>query len=181
MSDLMVKLPPCYQNSAQVRELQRVMGEMTGAAGESVEELLLQLNPRTASGWGLSMWEEAYGVPVDLSRPEEYRRSRLLSKVRGQGAATCELIRSVAESFTNGEVEIVEHNSEFYFVVKFVSRLGVPPNIDDLRSAISEIKPAHLDFIFEYLYRTWGEVKPLTWGQAKTHTWGEIREGEWND
>ena len=180
MNELMLRLPECYQNSVQVRELERILGNMTGGAADAVEETLDQLFPQTAYGWGLRLWEEAYGIPVDLSRPLEFRRTRVISKLRGQGTSTVEMIQSVAESFTNGRAEIVEHNDEFYFVVRFVSQYGVPPNIEDLQAAINEIKPAHLAFIFEYLYRTWGQVKPFTWGALAMRQWRDVKESELN-
>lgn len=178
MGDLMLRLPDFYQNSDQVRELQRVLERMTDEAEDALAETLAQLFPETAYGWGLRLWEEAYGIGVDLSRPTEYRRSRVVAKLRGQGTSTVSMIQSVAESYTNGQVEIIEQSGEFHFVVKFVSRYGVPPNIEDLQAAINEIKPAHLAYVFEYLYRTWGQVKAHTWDDLKRNTWNQVREGE---
>lgn len=177
MTDLMVKLPEHYQNSPQVRELQRVLGLMADEAEGALEETLAQFFPQTAYGWGLELWERAYGIPVDLSKPLEYRRTRVISKLRGQGATTVAMIQNVAESFSNGQVEIEEHNDEFYFVVRFTSNYGVPPNIEDLRAAINEIKPAHLAWLFEYLYRTWGQAGAYTWGALAEHTWDDLKGG----
>ena len=84
----------------------------------------------------------------------------------------------MAASFANGQVEVVEHNDQYYFVVKFVSILGVPPNIDDLTAAINEIKPAHFDFIYEYIFHQWGLFRPYTWGQLAGRTWKDLREGQ---
>lgn len=175
--DLMLKLPEFYR-SVPFAELQRVLGEMVRRAGEDVDFTLAQLQPQTASGWGLAMWETAYGIPVDVTKDLEFRRSRLLSKLRGQGVPTISLVQAVAASFANGEVEVIEHNDQYYFVVKFVSILGVPPNIDDLTAAINEIKPAHFNFVYEYIFHQWGLFKPYTWGQLASRTWKDLREGE---
>ena len=175
--DLMLQLPEFYR-SVPFAELQRVLGEMVRRAGADVDFTLAQLWPQTASGWGLAMWETAYGIPVEAAKDAEYRRSRIISKLRGQGTPTAELIRAVAASFANGEVEVVEHNDQYYFAVRFVSVLGVPPNIDDLKAAVNEIKPAHLNCIYEYVYRQWGLFKPYTWGQLAGRTWKDLREGQ---
>lgn len=175
--DLMLQLPEFYR-SVPFAELQRVLGEMVRKAGEDVDFTLEQLQPQTASGWGLAMWETAYGIPVDVTKDLEFRRTRLLSKLRGQGTPTAELVRAVAASFANGEVDVIEHNDQYYFVVKFVSVLGVPPNIDDLTAAINEIKPAHLRYIYEYTYRQWGLLRPYTWGALAGRTWKDLREGQ---
>lgn len=177
MTDLMVKLPAHYQNSPQMRELQRVIGLMGNDVEAARDELFAQLSPKTAYGWGLELWERAYGISVDLSKPLEYRRTRVVAKQRGRGATTVAMIQNVAESFTNGQVAIEEHNDESYFVVRFTSNYGVPPNIEDLRDAINEIKPGHLDWLFEYLYRTWGQLTPYTWGALAAHTWDELKGG----
>lgn len=87
-----------------------------------------------------------------------------------------ELIQAVAAAFVNGQVEVVEHSDEYYFVIKFVSVMGIPPNIDDLTAAINEIKPAHLSFVFEYLYRLWRDLKSYTWRELSGKTWKDARE-----
>ena len=175
--DLMLQLPEFYR-CPPFCELQRVLGEMVRRATEDVDFTMAQLWPQTASGWGLELWEAAYGIPAEAGKDTDFRRARVLSKLRGQGVPTAELLRAVAASFVNGDVDIVEHNDQAYFVVKFVSTLGVPPNIDDLTAAIREIKPAHLDFHYEYLCRTWLQVKSHTWGALKNVTWGEVKEGD---
>lgn len=174
--DLMSQLPELYR-SAPFAELQRVLGEMARRAGEDLELTLQQLWPQTASGWGLVLWESAYGIPTELEKDLDFRRTRVISKLRGQGSPTVELIQAVAASFVNGEVEIVEENEQYRFVVKFLSTLGVPPNIDDLTAAIREVKPAHLDFAYQYLYRTHAQLAPYTHDQLNAYTHEELREG----
>lgn len=176
--DLMVLLPNYYQSSAPVRELQRAIGTLVTQAGADKDFALQQLWPQTASGWGLEQWESAYGIEVDVSKDVDFRRTRVISKLRGQGTPTTELIQAVAASFVNGEVEIIEVQGEYYFTVKFVGRYGIPPNIDDLTAAINENKPAHLNFLYEYLFRTWGHVKAYTWDALAGITWQQLREGD---
>ena len=174
--DLMLQLPALYAG-IPFAQLQEVLGAAVRQAGEDVDFALQQLWPQTASGWGLELWETAYGIPVEVEKDVAFRRTRLISKLRGQGTPTVELIQAVAASFINGEVEVVEHNAQYYFIIKFVSLLGVPPNVEDLAAALKEIKPAHLDFIFEYVYRQWGAVKSYTWGALAGKTWSDLKEG----
>ena len=174
--DLMLQLPDFYR-SAPFCELQRILGEMVRRASVDVDFTMAQLWPQTASGWGLDLWEAAYGIPVEAGKDTEFRRTRVISKLRGQGIPTAELLKAVAASFVNGDVDIVEHNGQACFVVKFVSTIGVPPNIEDLTAAIREIKPAHLDFLYEYLFRTHGQLAGYTHGQLETYTHETIRGG----
>lgn len=179
MSDLIGQLPRYYRDSPQVAELERVLGVQTGALSAAHADTLAQLFVDGAT-WGLDLWEQWTGLPTDPSRPYAYRRSRITSKLRGQGTTTLGMIRDVAESFSNGEVEIDEQAAEYTIVIRFVSELGVPPNISDLMDTVNEIKPAHLAVRYEYLYRTWGQLAAtgMTWGQVGQYTWGEIREEE---
>ena len=140
--DLMLMLPEFYR-SAPFVELQRVLGEMAHRASEDVDFVMAQLWLQTASGWGLELWENAYGIPTEAGKNPDYRRTRIIAKPRGQGTPTAALIQSVASSFANGEAEVIEDSEHYMFTVKFTSMMGIPPNIDDLTSTIREIKPAH--------------------------------------
>lgn len=175
--DLMAKLPALY-GAPPFAELQRVLGEGLRAAGEDVSFTLDQLWPQTASGWGLALWESAYGIPTELSKDLSFRRSRLISKLRGQGVPTRALIESVAASFVNGEVSISEDAAAHTFAVTFVSIIGVPPNIDDLTAAINEVKPAHLTFGYVYRYRTHRELSAYTHEQLSAYTHDQLRGGQ---
>lgn len=177
MNEMIQKLPRYYRDSPQVAELERVLDLQAQGLRSAVTDTLAQLFVDSAT-WGLDLWEQWTGLPTDRSRPYAYRRSRITSKLRGQGSTTLAMIRDVAESFANGEVEIEERTAEYTIVIRFVSELGVPPNISDLMDTVNEIKPAHLAVRYEYRFRTWGQVAGLTWGQVGQYTWGEIREEE---
>ena len=94
MSNLVFRLPRYYQDSPQVSELERVLGEQAGALRVSESDTLAQLWIDTAT-WGLDLWEQWAGLPVDRTRPYSYRRGRIKAKLRGQGATTAEMLRSV--------------------------------------------------------------------------------------
>jgi hypothetical protein len=98
-----------------------------------------------------------------------------MSKLRGAGTTTKAMIQNVAESFSNGEVTILEYNFECRFEVKFVGTIGVPPNMDDLTVAIEEIKPAHLTYSYVYIYNTYGDLHRLTYGELERYTYDQLR------
>jgi len=170
-------LPEYYKNSPQVVELQGAFEHWTEALKAARDDLLAQLNVETAT-WGLSIWEKALGLETDVNKPYEYRRTRIMSKLRGAGTTTKQMIKNVAESFSNGQVEIIEYNEENRFEVKFVGTIGIPPNMDDLTAAIEEIKPAHLAYTFVYVYRTHGQLSEYTHEQLAAYTYQTLREGD---
>lgn len=141
--DLMAQLPELY-GSLPFAELQRVLGLAVARLRQDVEFTMEQLWPQTASGWGLELWETAYGIPVEPDKTDAARRTRVLSKLRGQGTPTAELIRSVVLAFVEGTVEIVEDHGAYSFLIRIVPDSGLPPDVDAIRDAVNEIKPAHL-------------------------------------
>lgn len=133
-----------------------------------------ELFASTADKW-LPLWEAAYGLPSEPEKPAAERRSRLLSKMRGSGTTTAQMIRQVVASYANSDCEIIEHNDEYRFDVQFVGTVGIPPNMEDVRAAIEEIKPAHLAYQFLYLFHTWQDYAAQTWGSLAAQTWGSLK------
>ena len=66
------------------------------------------------------------------------------------------MMKNVAASFVNGEIEIIEYASEYLFAVKFMSKQGVPYNLADIQKVIEDIKPAHLQ---------WNIYSPIAYGR----------------
>ena len=130
------------------------------------------------SDFTLERWEKEFGIEVNNGYDIEFRRTRIISKLRGQGTITVNLIKNVSESFSNGEVDVIEDNPNYSFTVKFIGVRGIPPNLDDLKTAIENIKPAHLTVLYDFTYTLWNEVKNITWGAVKTGTWGQLKTRE---
>ena len=176
MSDLMELLPDAYKSSAEVVELQGAFGHWSDALDAARDALFAQMFVQTAT-FGLKSWEAALGIETDETRNINFRRARVLSKLRGAGTTTKAMIQNVAESFSNGDVAILEYNGESRFEVKFVGTIGIPPNMDDLTDAIEEIKPAHLAYTYVFVYRTHAELSHLTHAQMAAYTHDTLREG----
>lgn len=116
------------------------------------------------------------GATVDSTADIETRRGRILSKLRGTGTVTKTMIKNVAASFVNGEIEITEYPSQYLFSVTFTSKQGIPYNLEDIKSMIEEIKPAHLAVEYVFTYRLWEDVlrELQNWMMVKTYTWEEL-------
>ena len=177
MSTLIDLLPPYYRESRQIAELETALGDLAKSLQLAKEDVFAQLWVDTAT-WGLDLWEKALGLSTEGGMDTDYRRSRCRSKLRGQGTTTAAMLQNVAESFSNGAVEIIEYPAEARFEVKFVGTVGVPPNMDDLTAAIDDIKPAHLAYTYIIIYRTWDMVAGMTWDQAGAYTWNQLKEGD---
>ena len=151
MSNLIIKLPQYYQDSPPVTELERVIGLQAEALLDAREDTVKQLWIDTAT-WGLDLWEQWVGLPVDRSGSYGARRGRIKAKLRGQGTTTAEMIANVVASFGYDaeQVSVVEHSESYQFEVILSNLAEAPGDTEDIIDAVNEIKPAHLDWWFTY-------------------------------
>lgn len=125
---------------------------------ESLNDLRLQMDIDTAT-WGLDYYEKDLGIGTDRSKPYSERRSVIKSKERGSGKVDATLIKLVADSFTNGDVEV---SFDGRINIQYTSLLGIPPNLADLEQALEDIKPAHLRIIYAFAYLLVKDVHEMT-------------------
>lgn len=134
----------------------------------SLADILKQFYVETATEWGLDLWEQMLDLTSYAGKPLDQRRSRIISKLRGMGTVTVNLIKNVAESYVYGTVEVTENPALYSFTIKFVDPRGAPPNLDDVKAAIEEIKPAHLAVEYQFTYLIYDELK------ASGHTYDQL-------
>ena len=143
------------------RNLHKVMrsdpfaAALTGSIGESmtaldnrIDSFIDQLDVDRAT-WALEVYEKEYGIVTDRNKPLDERRSVIKSKMRGGGSLSAAQIKIVADSFTNGDVSV---SLDSGILIEFTSVIGTPPNMDDLKTALELIKPAHLPISYKYRY-----------------------------
>lgn len=179
--DLADAMPRYYDGSYVIGNVLDREAEELVALNDAAYDVLAQFFVDTAT-WGLSRWERTCGITTDVSKSTEQRRAVIRSKLRGMGTVTVAMIKSVAESFDNGAVNVTENNAAYTIEVKFVSTRGVPTNLTDIQTALRDIIPAHLAINFSFTYLTFGELESagLTFGtwQSKGLTFGALET--WN-
>ena len=140
----------------------------------SIEDVNKQLSVDTAT-WGLAIYEKELGIRTVIEKPLDERRSVIKSKMRGHGSVGSELIKLVVDSYTNGDVEV---SFDGKININFTSLRGIPPNMQDVKNALENIKPAHLDVVYVYLFLTWERWDSFnyTWDEidALNITWDEL-------
>ncbi len=159
--ELIEYLPFFYRNSVEVLNIQNSINDENEKIQLDLKELLDQLFIDTAT-WGIDFWEKYLGIEIDRSESLENRRSRLMTRLRGQGTTTKEMINNICRSFTGGEVDIIENNENYFFIIKFIGVDGIPNNLNYLKGAIKEVKPAHLNVIYEMKYLIIDSVENMT-------------------
>lgn len=159
-------LPPHLRKSGIINEIfdseQLVIDDLR----LSVQDLRDQMDFSTAT-WALEIYEKEYGISVDDSKPDSERRSVLISKSRGSGQVDADLLKAVADSYTNGDCDV-----SFTGVIEitFNSFIGRPPNMNDVEQALEDTKPAHLRMEFTFRYYTVDEIEAMTLNDLETET-----------
>ena len=169
---MLEKMPGYYRKSKVMTELcKSIENEFERLKQETIlteNQFFVILSDRD-----IKNHEEDVGLVPDTSADIETRRGRVLSKLRGTGTVTKTMMKNVAASFVNGDIEIIEYPSEYCFAVKFTSKTGVPYNIADIQAMIEEIKPAHLAVEYIFTYRLWQDIldEIQIWTTAKNYSW----------
>ena len=124
--------------------------------------------------WGLTVYEKELGITTNINKPLDDRRSVIISKFRGSGNVTAAQIKLVADSYTNGDVEVTLADG---ISIEFTSVFGVPANMDDLKKALREIIPAHLQINYTFRFVTYKDIKGKTYAEIKAKTYKELLNG----
>lgn len=173
--DLSKYVPPFKYNEKTLNKVYKMQEYKLGVLCWQIDDLLKQCFIDTAT-WGLSLWEEEFGIPTNLNHSYEERREVLKVKKRGQGVCTKALIKSIAEVFSGGECNVIENTSPYTFTIQFVGVKGIPKNMQGLKDAVDNIKPAHMLYDFKYTYTSWNylDSKNLSWKDAEALTWNDL-------
>lgn len=176
MKRLMQHMPKYYRDIVEIEELQNAIDLQLDELDDISNEIFKQFFIYTAT-WSLPIWERIFGLSIgDTTSNIKERRENVISKLRSYGTTTKEMIARVAKAFTNGEIEVIENNPDYSFIIKFTSIVGIPQNLDNFKKVIDTIKPAHLNYSIEFRYNTHGDIfkHKLTHGYLKRYTHKQI-------
>lgn len=122
----------------------------------------------------LDRWENLLGIKNTEGKSIESRRQYINARLRGAGTTTLGVLNSVVGSFFNADIS--EISSDNTVEIKFLSIRGEPDNIVDIRDAVSDIIPAHIEAKYIFTYLPYSEISDaeLTWGEADTYTYYEL-------
>jgi len=172
--DLARYAPPFLAEIRELKAIYETEGYAVGLLEHELSDLLDQCFISTAT-WGLTRSEEVYGLVTNMALSYEQRREILVAKLRGQGTTTAQMIQETAETFSGGEIQVIEDNPNYHFIVRFIGVKGIPRNMNAFIAMLEDIKPAHLSYSFEYRYTTWGELINRSWTSVSGFTWDSIR------
>lgn len=165
--EMLIELPQIFRDSPEYQEMVRVKGIVFDRLESHVDDVLDNFFIDSAT-WGLSIMEEDYKIPTDITKPLEHRRSALKAKKRGIGTVSASMIKNVAESFQNGSVEAKAIKGESKILITFNDVFGIPPNLEDIKEAIRKILLAHRIVDFEFRYLLIRDVEAMTLAELES-------------
>ena len=171
-------VPAYYLAHEQSRAIIETLTDASLEAKEALEDVIDQFFVDTAT-WGLSLWEWQVGLQTDTSLSMEARRATVRQKLVARRNITEETVRDIAESITGYEARVII-NSDYSFSLEFLGEKNrlVDINVDEVRTVVEQIKPAHLRFIISRI--TWVDMESveLTWQYFEDNptTWAELEE-----
>jgi hypothetical protein len=151
VKELLSCLPESYRDSPETVDLLQAVQRQVKLLGDQYESFLRQTQVSAAT-WGLSIWEETYGVPVDVSKSQQERREVLYARMRAIGSVTPAMIQNIAAAFCQGNPVVTEFPNESRFTISVIQSLDRPTSLKGMYAAIEGIKPAHLQAGYEACY-----------------------------
>ena len=110
----------------------------------------------------LSKHEKEFKIKPDGEMTLEDRKDFLLSILRGIGVTNVEKLKTIAKTYECGDIEVIQNYSSYSIIIKFVSILGIPKRLNDLKKAIEKVVPCHLGISYEIKYNLLNDLTPYT-------------------
>lgn len=171
---LLAYQPDYYINSDVMKQINTANSAELTILNNRVDTEYNNMYPDTSDADTLSRFEKDNGLTIMPNYDLSYRRTRIYSKLIGQGDFSVGMIKSIAKVFVNGDVDATLDIPNFTITIKFISVYGIPPNLDDFKEAIEEVKPAYFLVNYEFTYELWSEVSNFNWEDVSNYTWQDI-------
>lgn len=124
----------------------------------------------------LHIYERDLGIQARKDLKYDQRREQISSRyIASFDQTTEDTIKSVAQAYSNGEVEVNPTDIEGVYEIKFIGAKGIPNNIEGLKQALDIVIPAHLGLKYTFTYNPWEFVSSKIWGEVADMTWNDLR------
>lgn len=167
---MIVRLPDYYRKSRVVKDLYAVIQKLLDRVVEDISAEELRLFITTTDNFSL---HEKDVVLAEISADNETKRARVIARLQGNNLLTKAELERLILIYDKTGCTITEDFANYTVNILFGGRTGIPYNLEQIREAVEEVKPAHIKVNYEFLRNTWGDVRRKlgTWGNAKVFTW----------
>lgn len=171
-NEIAIRMNKLNSDDNMVQNLISAIGGCMDLIAAENEQIIKDMFISTCSVERLRAYEKEAGVSPAASQSEDDRRSAVIARWRSEGKCDIELLKITANSWKYGKTNIDFVNNKLQ--ISFNDK-GMPTDLDGLKAAIEEVKPAHIAAIYIFIYTVWNEVKTKTWNEVKTMTWDELK------
>ena len=162
-NELTQYVPKRYWGSDEIQKLiyEKLTNRLNWLEG-IFEEIVNNAYIKDMNEEALSKIEKEFKIKSTTDMTLEDRKIFLLSILRGIGVTNVERLKNIAKSHECGDIEVIQNYSSYSIIIKFVSILGIPKRLDDLKKAIERVIPCHLGVSYEFKYNTLNDLTPYT-------------------
>ena len=162
-NELTQYVPKRYWDNDEVQKLiyEKLSNRLNWLEG-IFEEIVNNAYIKDMNEESLSKLEKEFKIKPDGEMTLEDRKAFLLSILRGVGVTNVEKLKIIAKTYECGDIEVIQNYSSYSIIIKFVSILGIPKRLNDLKKAIEKVVPCHLGISYEIKYNTLNDLTPYT-------------------
>ena len=103
------------------------------------------------------LWESEYAItPADTL---EQRRKNIVSKMRGAGTATLQMVKDIVEAYTDGVVTPIERNDDSLIIAEIESDTATISDAGLMEEQMYETIPAHMEFRYTFKRPVSGKIR----------------------
>ena len=162
-NELTQYVPKRYWNNDEIQKFiyEKLTNRLNWLEG-IFEEIVNNAYIKDMDDESLSKLEKEFKIKPDGEMTLEDRKDFLLSILRGIGVTNVEKLKTIAKTYECGDIEVIQNYSSYSIIIKFVSVLGIPKRLNDLKKAIEKVVPCHLGISYEFKYNTLNDLTPYT-------------------
>ena len=162
-NELTQYVPKRYWENDEAQKLiyEKLMDRLNWLEG-IFEEIVNNAYIKDMNEEALTRIEKEFKIKSTNDMTLEERKEYLLSILRGIGVTNVERLKIIAKSYDCGDIEVIQNYSSYSIIIKFVSILGIPKRLNDLKKAIEKVVPCHLGISYEFKYNTLNDLTPYT-------------------
>ncbi|MCQ9627781.1 DUF2313 domain-containing protein [Cetobacterium somerae] len=158
------------------------INNLLGTAGDKLDDISTKTDEvgkeywfDTMSAVGIAIMENQMDYKC-MGKTIEEKREEIEGRWKIAGKCDLQLLQTIANTWRNGQVAVIFTNA--VIEITFISIVGIPRDVEALKEAINQAKPAHLPINYTFRYRVWGLLPPNNWEYYKKYTWDEVMKKE---
>lgn len=163
------KLPGYYRKSTVVASLYKAVQNMIDKLADDIDAEILKLFITTTEDFTLH--EKDVGL-TEIDTDLKTRRARVIAKLQGSRPFTKLELENLICIYDKAGCKITENYADYTVTILFDGEKGIPDNIEEIKAAVEEVKPAHLHIEYQYVYNTWQQL----YSELHYQKWSDIAD-----